>query len=117
MVVTRTRLGLEWAGASVSWGTLKTEDLIPAFVSVLEEADPEEAARFNREFERWQKRLERAKEGKGKHSVEECVDQLEWILDELYTALGDVAPEGCAFQAHPGDGADFGFWMLDGDEP
>ena len=31
-------------------------------------------------------------------------------MDELYEALNDVCPPFVYFGAHPGDGADFGFW-------
>jgi hypothetical protein len=34
-------------------------------------------------------------------------------LSETESALGEVAPFGCYFGAHTGDGSDFGFWLGD----
>lgn len=50
-------------------------------------------------------------------------DQADWwssedadhALEELSGLLEDVAPVGHYFGAHPGDGADFGFWELEAD--
>ena len=36
------------------------------------------------------------------------------VLDELYQALNDEAPDGHYFGAHEGDGAEFGFWPTEG---
>ncbi len=66
---------------SVSTGTLKSKDLFEAFIGLLESLNDERA------------------------------DQLksEWLY-ELTDALSEYAPPYTYFGAHPGDGADFGFW-------
>jgi len=112
VVETQGGLGPEWAGASVSWGTLKLEDLIPAFVDVLAEVDVARAAEYQREFDLWQERLNEESE----FTEEECQEQLSYICDELIDLLGGIAPDGCVFGTNEGDGSDFGFWMIEGSD-
>lgn len=35
-----------------------------------------------------------------------------WIIEKLYDQMDRLAPKGCYFGAHPGDGADIGFWEI-----
>jgi hypothetical protein len=81
---------------SVSWGTLRDDDLIAAFTAELYRLDPELADAIVEEH-----RLD----------SETC-----WLLEHLFDALDQFAPEGCYFGAHMGDGADFGFWPFEADE-
>lgn len=38
-----------------------------------------------------------------------------WILDDLFDALDDLAPEGFYFGALEGDGACYGYWRIEMD--
>ena len=43
-------------------------------------------------------------------------EELGGVLSELFDLADDIAPEGTIFSAHPGDGADYGYWPVDDDE-
>lgn len=100
------RLSADYVGYSVSWGTLKPDDLAQAFIhflrSVRDEVDlhgldldeADEALAQALEAEDW-----------------EYADHILW--EWLGNTLDSIAPEGCYFGAHPGDGSDFGFWYED----
>ena len=79
---------------SVSSGTMRAEDLVPAFMSVLRELSPDH-----------------------KLLTADVDDQDEEELDDLvvslFDALEEFAPPYCYFGAHPGDGSDYGFWVWD----
>jgi hypothetical protein len=40
-------------------------------------------------------------------------DRLHWLTNDIVFALNNVAPVGTWFGSHPGDGACFGFWLID----
>ena len=76
---------------SISWGTLKTEDLIDSFFSELEMLDPEKYREVWEEYE----------------------GMLSMFLNEtLWDVMEEYAPEDCYFGANEGDGADFGYWKI-----
>ena len=70
-------------------GTMRSEDLYPAFRSLLLLLDPEKAQGYS-----------------------EDLDSFE-ILLALMDDLCVVAPEGYYFGSHPGDGSDYGFWKYE----
>lgn len=88
---------VDYAG-SVSSGTLRTEDLAPAFIAELRRHWPEKATELEAAWDR----------GEGAWDV--VGDEPEQVVSELIDALNEVAPEGYYFGAHWGDGADFGWW-------
>jgi len=69
---------------SISTGTLKTEDLLPAFIHELAIRNPDHTLYFD-----------------GEPSD---------MLREVDQDLQELCPPFVYFGAHPGDGADFGFW-------
>jgi hypothetical protein len=103
---------------SVSHGTMRAADLIPAQFDTLLELDPirgvELWASWRQElWEDWG--VEIAPEPGAEGDWEGVVDAIGsetpyFILEELGDALTELAPPGVYFGSHPGDGADVGFW-------
>ena len=88
---------------TVSHGTLRSEDLIPAFRDELERlADMTSWPLLNLADE-CQAIIEAYDEG-------EEVENASEIVNELIDELNQYAPLYCYFGAHEGDGSDFGFW-------
>lgn len=84
---------------SVSSGTVRPEDLIPAFVDEL----------------RWlQGRVPRDiyKELRAYEAGKLDEEDADWLLEALFDALDALAPAYAYFGAHEGDGADYGFWLI-----
>jgi hypothetical protein len=95
---------------TVSHGTMRSQDLIPAFLDALAEVDPNGYAQ-----------MMSAAFGPVPAHVWDEGDSSDWwdsedahyLLESLFDALDGAAPEGHYFGAHPGDGSDFGFWQCD----
>lgn len=88
---------------TVIHGTMRPQDLIPAFLDCLQELDPAAYA---------------AIDGVPDDSWDDDSwfwesDDAAWLIEELFDALDAAAPEGYYFGAHPGDGADYGFWQIE----
>jgi hypothetical protein len=104
---------------TISEGTLSPEDLIPRFVEALairlDELEREQHVRgrsLSGEVARALQDLEEVELRTGApeyYDSEDADEDLEWLQE----ILGHFAPPGHWFGAHPGDGADFGFWPLD----
>ena len=97
---------------SISQATMRPEDLIPRFLEALETygfsaitdraITPEACKATHAEI------TARMAEPGYFDSEASC-----WDLEALFDTLGLLAPEGCYFGAHPGDGSDYGFWGCD----
>lgn len=92
-------LGEEWRNSTVSHGTMRNQDLAPVFIDVVRTYDPQEAESLEKHWESM--------------SVDDEV-ATDFVHD-LFDKLNEVAPEGCYFGAHPGDGSDYGFWEYEGE--
>jgi hypothetical protein len=92
---------------SVSTGTMLASDLIPMFISELKRQKPL-AQRHRRLIREINTRME------GTDLVREDYFGAEdsgFDLEELTDALNEYAPTGFYFGSHPGDGADYGWWL------
>lgn len=92
---------------SIISGTMEEEDLIPTFMDELECLDPKAAKRIEENPEN----APYFSEGEDDvYTEDEYRDCMHWLIDELFEVLDEYAPPFCYFGAHPGDGADYGFW-------
>lgn len=86
----------KYAG-TVSHGTMRSEDLIPCFIGVLEDLNPEHAQLAD--WREW--------------PTDYDEDGTMFLIEDLFDALNTVAPDGYYFGANEGDGSDYGFWATD----
>jgi hypothetical protein len=92
-------------------GTMRAEDLIPAFIAVLPAGDARSG------FQETWALLARGYVYNGAYGYvfrgEDSPDaamERDLLLDQLFNALDELAAEGYYFGSHPGDGSDYGFW-------
>lgn len=90
---------------SVIHGTMREEDLIPAFIAVLE----------NLELSREEVDLIDDVKRHMKQSDYESGDASYYLNDVLFNLLNDHVPPDCYFGSTEGDGSDYGCWPT-GDE-
>lgn len=98
---------------SVIHGTMRPEDLITCFVSLLDELREERSLSADADaaqHERDDDILAEIERARGLsafyYESEDAAGDLCWLFD----ALGEYAPDGHYFGAHEGDGSDYGFW-------
>jgi hypothetical protein len=92
---------------SISSGTMRSEDLIPSFMSALESVDKAKAQALrddNADIFAW---LD------GDHEDDEPEFTSEFINETLWNALNEFCPPYCYFGSNPGDGADYGVWVIE----
>lgn len=94
---------------SISHGTLRTCDLLPAFLDAVEQFAPAHyEALMVQPFSFIPSYVQDAGEDSEWWNSDEAAEKLE----QLTEILQENAPEGTYFGAHEGDGSDFGFWPL-----
>lgn len=104
---------------SISSGTLRTEDLLSAFADALEDCVQVNADAWCSDAGRAQRDAYCALIGSARDCFDEDGEEIdaekqdsaEDLVQALSDALQDFAPDYVYFGAHPGDGADFGYWL------
>ncbi len=97
---------------SVSSGTMRDEDLLDTLASELDYQLSRQSKRFPRKAHRAlireaRRTLHKLTEG----TIAQAGEVASEIVNELMDALTEFAPPYAYFGAHPGDGADYGFWL------
>jgi len=103
-----------YVGGTISNTTMRSEDLIPAFISFLNVVAEEcEIQGEVNAIEEEITQLEREEvDGYGTYYKDQ--EQAGLILNEdIWDLMNGIAPEFCYFGAHEGDGACYGFWTSD----
>jgi hypothetical protein len=83
---------------SVSHGTMREEDLIPAFTELLKSLDVDKYLQLIEDCENWMD-----------YEPEEQSE----LLNGLFDVLNNFAPAYCYFGSHKGNGSDYGYWVDD----
>lgn len=105
----KTGSSLDMINVSISHATLRTQDLLPAFLDAVEEYAPDHyAAILVQPFSF----IPAYVTDEGDDSEWWDSEDAQWKLDELTEILNEVAPDGCYFGSYEGDGSDFGFWQI-----
>jgi hypothetical protein len=92
---------------TVSHGTMRPQDLIPAFLDVARDIAPDAYAQMMfAGFPPIPAYVVDEGDASDWWRGEDCAA----LLESLFELLNEHAPEGYYFGAHPGDGSDFGFW-------
>ena len=101
---------------SVSSGTMRSEDLLESFASELDFQLSRQPRSFKRapyrKLIREANQCQRRLNGEGTHAQQqEAEEYASEIVCELMDSLSEFAPPLAYFGSHPGDGADYGFWL------
>ena len=84
---------------SISWGTMRNEDLMDSFADELERL-----AKANDRLSEFSELLLDARQ------TDPEDDSASDVVNDLMDALGEFAAPYCYFGANEGDGSDYGFW-------
>lgn len=104
-----TQLPNSFANSSLSHATMRDIDLYEAFMYFLDSRAPKLAKEIRKQY----KDVITGLEKEGNHVGVAYVKDSEYLIEALFDALNEIAPEGCYFGASEGDGSDYGFWQVE----
>ena len=88
---------------TISWGTLRNQDLIPSFMDVLLDHDLSTAHALQKEYREVFQNIDN-------DEFMATSEDATYLVEALFEALNEIAPPFHYFGATDGDGSDFGFW-------
>lgn len=98
------RLSSSYENVAISSGTLRTQDLYKNFFSYLS---------YPIFFNLLDKETQNFVGDKWSYLLPVSDSDMRSRLEDAFNILESIAPEGCYFGSHPGDGACFGFWIIE----
>lgn len=110
------KLGEGFKNRSVSEATLVPVDILSRVIWFLDNCVPENA------LINVSGHIEEAREILGyfrthKDISDEKQEEIDVLMyEDIWPIMDAIAPEGCAFGSHPGDGCDFGFWEYEAED-
>ena len=104
---TLKELSPEWKNSVISEGTLKTSDLITKFLNFIADHNDSLA---NEIADEW---VDVISSMLGASNAPRDYEQEQELAEHLFNVMDAIAPEGCVFGSHEGDGACFGFWEVE----
>lgn len=108
---------MEYASfGSISSGTMRTEDLLDAFASELEYQVQRNAKEWCSDPGRVRRDDYLSLAAQAQNVEDFDSDEASELVEELLNVLNEFAPSYAYFGSHPGDGADYGFWLHEGIE-
>ena len=94
---------------SISHGTMRTEDLIPTFMSHLFKEDPKKARMIWKQYPNLLQAL-CDKQAGIQSEWWDSDEAIEILNNDLFDIMQNYAPEDHYFGSHPGDASDYGYW-------
>lgn len=105
------KLSSQFVGYSVSHATLRPYDILTSYHQFIAEYRPRMLLGLNLSADGYKLLNE------GEASAPEYdTEQVDYDIEALADILELIAPEGCYFGSHWGNGSDFGFWLLEADD-
>ena len=103
---------------TVIHGTHRSEDLIPTFLGILELMDKSAHDSLVENYPEYTAYLAAIESDDEESEANNFMDSeiASEMVNDLFDRINEFTPEGMEFGAHPGDGADFGFWSCEEDE-
>lgn len=103
------RLPDDYKNTTTSHATLRLQDLVEKHLDFISDNVPE--SHLHPDYQDW---IEVFDKYQGNPYDDKSQEALQWVWDEIFDYLNDIAPDGCVFSSHIGVDELFGFWDFPG---
>ena len=93
------KLDSTWCNVTIPEGSMIANDIVAAI----------ESEDFVKDFPELQQRIKEYWE----IPADDLENRIEFLNEDIWERMNEIAPEGCYFGSHPGNGSDYGFWEVE----